>query len=159
MIEKGRHKARAQGFEFGVSPNKGTKFIRVPFQTESGESVNWDGYFTEKTLDRTMDSLEHMGWDGQSLSAPRGIGDQDCYIVVDHETHEGKTYAKVQWVNSLNGGGLKEEIKMDAQTLSALDDEFKADLLKRRQKNAGRPTPQTRQSSREYDPDSDDVPF
>lgn len=176
MIPAGKHPARAISHEYGITPNKGTKFVRVQFELLSGEHsgqvVSWDGWFTEKTLERTMDSLENCGWDGVSLSNPQGIGSKDCVVDIEHEEHEGKTYARVKWVNRPGGSKLKEEMRLDEHTVSSLDQEFRASLLERRQKSgsrpAQRPTPRTNGTQRPARsanddfgpmPDDGDIPF
>lgn len=167
MIAKGKHKATAYSWELGATPNTGTRFIRVIFETsETHDFVPWDGWFTEKTIERTMDSLENTGWDGASLADPVGIGSKECMIDVEHEEHEGRTYAKVKWVNRIGGGGLKEENKLTARERAGLDQEFAASLMERRQKNGSSPAPATRAPAQRRDtepaygsPDDEDLPF
>ncbi len=177
MIAQGRYPARAVDHEFGVTPTKGTRFIRIKFEILDGEHrgqiTHWDGWFTEKTLERTLDSMENCGWDGGSIGSPVGIGSKGCEIQVEHEENEGRTYAKVAWVNRQGGGKLKEDMRMDERDQANLDSEFRASLLERRQKNgngsrpAQRPAPRAQQPQsrgRGNDdfgpmPDDSDIPF
>jgi hypothetical protein len=150
MITEGKHPARALGYEFGITPNTGTRYIRISFEVTSGEhagqSVTWNGWLTEKTLERTLDSLECTGWDGASISNPVGIGSADCVIDVEHEeSNDGKRFARVKWVNRPGAGKLKEDQRLDPGSVSGLDREFRASLLERRQ---SRPAPARQQAGR-----------
>lgn len=117
MIARGTYTARAGSFEFGVTA-KDSDFVSVEFEIRGGpahvgERIGWRGYFTEKTTDRTLESLKHAGWDGRDVMLLQGLGSRDCQIVVDHEEYDGKTYARVQWVNAHGGGGLGPGQQMD----------------------------------------------
>jgi hypothetical protein len=181
MIAEGRYQARATEHEFGQSKSA-TRFVRVQFEIKTegefhGHAIHWDGFFTEKTAERTMDSLEHCGWDGASLTALTGLGSKDCSITVEHEEYtdaQGNTkkYPKVAWVNKLGGSKLKDDAKLDAGGIKSLEQEFKASLMERRQKNGSKPATQgngstPRGTSRvgNYNPDfgpmpsDDDIPF
>lgn len=110
MIEKGTYTAKAIEWKLGVT-SRGTEQIAVLFQLESGEQITWYGYFTEKTTERTLDALEYMGWDGVDITDPVGLDRNDVRLVIDHETGEdGKTYARVKWVNRIGGLAVKEEL-------------------------------------------------
>ncbi len=181
MIAEGKYQAKASpDVELGRTPNTQTAFVRVQFEITAecefrGHQIHWDGWLTEKTSERTMDSLEHCGWDGASLSNPQGVGTKECSIVIEHEQSEkdGKLYPRVKWVNALGGGAkLKDEVKLDAAALRSIDQEFKASLMERRQKNGAQasrpsaaPRTSTRASGRPYDdnfgpmPSDDDIPF
>ncbi len=182
MIEEGRYPARASSeVEFGRTPNTGTEFVRLQFEILAegefrGHQIHWDGWLSEKAIERTMDSLEHCGWDGASLANPRGIGSKDCSIVIEHERSEadGKVYPRVKWVNALGGGAkVKDEMKLDASAQKSLDQKFRASLLERKQRNgsaqrqaAAAPRSNARPAARKsYNddfgpmPSDDDIPF
>lgn len=100
---------------YGESIKKGTPFVTMRFEiTEgpfAGKRVRWDGYFTEKTTQRTIKGLQDAG-----LSIP--VDDifehieedkalcRPVRILVAIETGEdGKEYAKVGWIGAIGGGG------------------------------------------------------
>lgn len=182
MIDEGKYIARAKPeCEHGRTPNTGTAFIRLQFEIISegefrGHQIHSDLWLSEKTAERTMDSLEHCGWDGVSLANPQGIGTKDCQIVIEHEVsdRDGKTYPRVKWVNALSSGAkLKDEVKLDQAALRDLDREFKASLLERRQRSGSGPAGPTPRPSnhrppvarnestprRGREPGDDDIPF
>ena len=109
MIDAGKYKARAAKGELSESGTKKTPCIAVEFQLlDTGEFIWWYGYLTEKTETRTLESLQHAGFAGADIAGDlmaQGLGSRDVELVIEHETYEGKTRARVQWVNSADGGG------------------------------------------------------
>lgn len=112
IIAAGTYKAKAIKAEAGKSANKGTDQVSVLFNIESGphagQEITWIGYFTEKTADRTIDSLMICGWDGEDYTMFSGVSKNTVDIVVEHETYvheasgEERTRARVAWVNDPN---------------------------------------------------------
>lgn len=118
MIEKGTYTARAVQWDWGTTKD-GKEQVAVQMEIVEGQfqgwCITWYGYFTDKTKQRTIESLKYMGWRGDDIMTMTGMGDLLCQIVVDHEQQtEGKRagewVAKVRWVNRLGGGG---PIKLD----------------------------------------------
>lgn len=156
MLSKGNYQAVAKEFVFGRA-NTGAEQVVVAFEIANGDAVgqriSWRGYFTEKTHERTLESLEHAGWDGVSLSKLGGLGSKPCVIVIEHEEgQDGKTYPKVQWVNSL-GGGLSVKEKMQTSEIADLEERMRGVMLDRKSKR-GEPSPSaspSRSKSRSFD--------
>lgn len=121
----GRHLVRVLGHVLGKS-GTGTPHIAVSFENEAGDRITWYGYLSEKALDRTVESLQILGWDFQAdnglidrLNGTDTLVNNMAEIVVEHEVYEGKINAKVKWVNAV-GGGLAAAIPdSDAATLAA----------------------------------------
>jgi hypothetical protein len=109
---KGRFRAKAKTWDFGES-EKGTEQIAVDFEIvdgdERGRRITWYGYFTEKTEERTIESLRICGWVGDDIS---GIVDlpNEVELVIEPETYEGKTRSRVKWVNRAGGLALKTRL-------------------------------------------------
>jgi hypothetical protein len=78
-----------------------------------GHTLKWFGQFTEKTEERTLESLRLLGWDNDDLSNMSGIGTTDVEIVVGEEEYDGRRTLKVQWINALGGGGAALKAPMD----------------------------------------------
>jgi len=89
--------ARAEHWQIGTS-GTGKHRVEVLFGTSEGE-LTWYGYFTEATMDRTIESLRHCGWEGDDLEHMEGLDANEVVLVVAEEEYEGKWYTKVQWVN------------------------------------------------------------
>lgn len=68
-----------------------------------GQSVDWTGFFTDKTFDRTIQGLRYCGWEGDDISDLTGIDRNEVEVVVEHNEYNGKTYARVAWVNPIGG--------------------------------------------------------
>jgi hypothetical protein len=149
MIEKGIHKARAIEWKLGLTGTGGEQ-VAVLFQLEDGQTVTWRGYFTEKTTERTLDSLEYMGWDGKDITKLTGLDTNDVNLVIDHEVSEkdGKTYPKVNWVNRI-GGTLAVKEELTGHALQNFAGRMKAEVLARQQK---RPPAQRPQQQRQAPP-------
>lgn len=109
--ELGRHEARPQSYVFGKSGKKQTEMVSVVFVfvggPNDGKRITWNGYFTEATAKRTMDSLEYCGWDGVELATPLvGFGTKNVELDVQIEKgQDGKEYPVIQWVNRLISRG------------------------------------------------------
>lgn len=113
MIPIGKYVARAQNAELGYTQN-GTEQVGVPFRIvegpQEGQTITWYGFFSDKCVDRTLQSLRHCGWKGDDLTDLSTVGDEDVELDIIHDTHQGKTKAKVAWVNQIGGGGMKNKM-------------------------------------------------
>lgn len=94
----------------------GAEQFFTQFQTEHGTIV---GYFflTDKAAEHTMKKIRAMGYQGGDLSAladGRELRGHQCSITIDHEIYEGKTQAKVGWVNQLGETGIVERCDVTA---------------------------------------------
>lgn len=149
LAPRGKHKARVLDWEFRRSA-KGTSYIDVRFELPSRHIVYWMGFFTDKTLDRTVESLRYCGWTGDDIDrmADDGMGSLEPEVVVEHEEYEGKVRARVQWVN--NGDpSVASKGAMDADDRRAFAAEMKSRI---RAISAGQAQPAQRVSD-------DDIPF
>jgi len=134
ILPKGKYQAR--GVEgAAVVAKSGTEGISVIVEIVEGEHarrrLRWDGWLTEKTSQRTIESLRHMGWQGDMLDDLRGIDANIVEIVVDHEEREIegelKVFPKVEWVNRIGGGAkISDEARMPANAARSLAERFAA---------------------------------
>jgi hypothetical protein len=131
MISKGKYQAHAiqvaLGFTEKMSEQIGVLFELMECE-EAGETITWYGYFSEKTADRTIESLRHCGWAGDDLSKLTAADLPDpVTLVVDEEMdQEGKLRAKVRWVNKLGAGTVAIKNVMDADAARAFGARFRA---------------------------------
>lgn len=135
MIPAGKYPARALSGEFGVNDN-GKDFCCVKFEIIDGELTGetisaWLYFSTEKNTERSIESLRYCGctFPGNDITNLDGLGSKDCEIVVEHETFEGKTRAKVKWINSGGGSSVKAEQRMDPNTKKNFAERMKATLV------------------------------
>ncbi len=152
MISIGKHRARGSDGGFGESSQAKTKFVRVPFVITQGEftgqSVSWDGYFTDGARDRTIQSLRYCGctFPGDDITNLEGIDKNEVEIVVEHEPYtfpvgharagESITRVRVAWVNG-GTGGIREEEQMDPAKKAAFAASMKGALVAARMKSGG----------------------
>lgn len=149
MIRKGPHPAvvtpvhtdsGAVLCQFGKSKEKQTPFVAVCCEIlsgpDAGQKLTWWGYFSEASgasgksvTDRTLESLRHMGFKGDDLGKFNDeLPDVEFQIVVDHEVYEGKTRAKIQWINSGTSRGVTIDSPMDKKELGLFAARFKSKL-------------------------------
>ena len=172
-IPNGKHTARAVNWALGLT-NGGKEQVAVTLEIMSegapGEQITWFGFFTEKTEERTLDSLRYMGWTGNDISDLSEISHpdtaKDVQIVVEAEEYNGEWRPKVQWVNKI-GSGAALKNQMDASQMRAFAARLKGKAAAHAQRMgvAAGAKPAPRQAPRpapvdEPPPhDDDDVPF
>lgn len=111
-IVPGKYTAIAKEWKLGESDEKHTPFIGIQFELldehVNGITMNWSGWLTDAAIDRTLESLRACGWRGKDLSDLTGIGDRRVTVVINDEVSQkdGKTYARISFVNKLGGGRL-----------------------------------------------------
>jgi len=111
---KGRYKAKAQEWGLGQS-SKGTEQVGVLFELTEGDAkgirITWYGSFSEAAAAFTLKGLRACGWEGTDVleleTAHAGLDKNEVSLVIEQEEYQGKTSAKVQWVNPIGGVGLK----------------------------------------------------
>jgi hypothetical protein len=95
--------------QFSESSN-GNEQAQIQFEIAEGEHAGrkllWWGSFSDNAFEITMKALRVMGFKGTNLlELPTQSIEQEVNLVVIHDDYGGTTKAKVQWVNSPNGGG------------------------------------------------------
>lgn len=169
MIPKGKHLAKVVGeAQFGLSKN-GTPQIGVTFEIISGpaesQEITWLGFFTEKTEERTLESLRHCGWKGDDISN-LGPMEEEVELVIDHEEYEGEINAKVRWVNRPGAGRFKMANPMEGDALRKFAAQMRGKARQIPESTSGKPSSSSRSnSSNSYrrddipPPGDDDLPF
>lgn len=134
-IPEGKYIARATGAEWGVT-DRGKDFCAVNFKISEGEiegeRITAYLYFsTDENSRRSVESLRYCGcsFPGNDVTDLEGLGSIDCQLVVEHEEWEGKTRAKVKWINALRGAGVREEQKMNAGARRSFAARMKAAVI------------------------------
>jgi len=128
LVGRGKHLAIPRSIQFDRAGTDDKEQVVVQFEIV-GENDAYAGwtitaflFLTDKTFDRTVESLRHMGWQGDDLSELPALCDQgqlgEVEIVVDHEDYQGKTQAKVKWVNRKGGGAVQLKKPLEGQELA-----------------------------------------
>lgn len=162
MLPEGTY--RAQGIQASLTAaGNGTEQVAVVFNiVDPAEFVNqkitWFGFFTEKTLERTFKALRLCGWEGDNLADLSGVDANQVDIVVEHESYEGKTRARVLWVNEAGSGGVAIRPMAEAQA-KAFAAKLRAKVLAfDKKQGAPKPAASRPPASRAVD-EGADVPF
>lgn len=184
MIEAGTYRARARGEQyvaFGVSSN-GNEQVAVELEllgdgdAPSGESITWTGTFASETAIRiALDAMRAMGWTGSTILDLTGIGSTVVEAVVEHETYQGETRARVRFINVPGASRFKFKQELDAGGKAALAARLRAYTAKpgaqaaparpaARPAPAPRPAPQRAPAPAQWDgqgadPADDSPPF
>jgi hypothetical protein len=134
-------------------------------------ALTWRGFFTEATMDRTIEAMRYMGFEGDDLSDITGLDRLEVDLVVEDEeytdeaTGEVKTSAKVQWVNKPRALSVKtvlegDKLKSFAAEMKAAFRKVDAAAGKRTPAPAAKRAPPTGPQGAEPPPLSDaDIPF
>ncbi len=142
-ITNGTYRAKASGeVVLGSSSKKGTPFIECYFEITKGDNlggkVRWTAYFSEKTNERTIESLQYCGWKGDDLSEfsdgkLHGLDSNEVEIVVELEEYQDaegnpKHSPKVQWVNR-SGGYLNVASAMNSEAAQSFGERMRGLIL------------------------------
>lgn len=131
MANGTKHTAKAISYDWGKSKNKGTPFVSVVFEVSEadtkapGAQFSWEGYFTEATTKRTIESLRYCGctFPNNDLTNLDGLTRNTVSITVE-ETEFGP---RVAWVNAM--GSVNEENRMGGSDLKAFATRMRGALL------------------------------
>ena len=140
------------GNALSKSSNKGTASVKITLETvaKEGEPSRplWaDLWLTEKTMERTIETLEKaLGWQGKSfaeLNEPVLAGVEVVAVCEWEVDDQGRDREKVAFLNSTAGGGVKRAEADDARSIASQADGF---LALARANNPNKPKPQARPS-------------
>src|SRR5690349_14559050 len=91
-IPDGKYRGRARaGHAPIIESSKETPGISVEidFTTPEGPtSLTWTGWLSDGALDRTVEALRAMGWQGVDLDAVDGLEANEVEVVVKAEEYE-----------------------------------------------------------------------
>lgn len=133
MIPEGRYKCRAtEGALSETNDGKPQVAVDIVITEEecdyTGQHRTWYGSFTEKSQDRTLQSLRLLGWQGDDLSNLVGLGDTEAWVTIAHEEdQEGNTRDRAAWING--SGGLQVKKLMDEGAAKAFAERMKGHVL------------------------------
>lgn len=132
---------RAKKWDYDVTSTGKTR-LRVLFELGgdyTGRHLTWDGYFSESAFARTVESLEHMGWEGSDFSDIQGLDKNEVVLVVSQETYDGKTRNRIDWVNRQADLRLFNPLDEAAKKNFASEMQGKLLLLRQGKPNNGPP--------------------
>lgn len=174
LYDEGTYRARAvQGSAMLGYSSRDTEQVAVLLRFVDGpyaqHTIGWYGYFSDKTMERTIESLRYMGWRGDDMFDLSTVGDdqaEDVDIVIEHETNDdGEVRARVRWINK-PGGGIALKKPMTEAQAKAFATRMRGavvayDRKAGQPKNNGGVGPQRRPDRAEPPPhkDDDNIPF
>ncbi len=178
-MEKARYRGTAIGVSFGTAKSTGNPQIAITFEVLDegfgGETIAWFGHFTDKTAERTLESLRHAGWKGDELADLADLDeaavraalpdpvDLACEVEAgEDENGQVRDKLKVRWVNKAGGGRFEFKTKLEGGDLRAFSAQMKATARSARTSSS---STRTSGGSRGSDPhpnapgSRDDIPF
>lgn len=119
--------SKAKSWALGVS-STGKEQVAVSFpipDAEGGEyHLAWYGFFTEGTVERTIESLRLLGFEGDDLTNLVGLDKNSVELVIEEEEYpqgSGQFQEKIQWINRGGGALVKTPLEGEkAKTFAAL---------------------------------------
>jgi len=120
-------RSKAKSWALGES-STGKEQVAVSFPIPDGNGgerhLAWYGYFTEATAERTIESLRHMGFEGDDLTRLEGLDKHEVELVIEDEEYEGKVHEKIQWIN--RAGGALVKTPLEGEKLGSFAAQMKA---------------------------------
>ena len=134
LIQIGRHSATCFEFEFPEPAAGKSQGIALGFRFSEGDAdqgriiTAWK-YFSDKALPYTIEALRACGWRGDN-PAEITIADlaEEVEITIKHETYDGTTRAKVDYINPLGGGMVKAEKRLEGPSLKNFGAQMRAKI-------------------------------
>jgi hypothetical protein len=109
---------------WGLSPDRapGKEQFAIGFEIvegpDTGKRITWyGGFVSDEATDYTIGTIKKCGWTGSDLSNVELV-EEPVRILIEYETYEGKTRAKVKAVGA-NGGGFKTMDPVQAKSFAA----------------------------------------
>lgn len=96
---EGRFLGTIKAGGYAETKNTGTPKVWICVQTDHGE-VYWDGWLTEKAVDRTEKTLQELGWVSDGTWNVETLAGTQVRVLVQHEEQTGyETRAKVRYID------------------------------------------------------------
>lgn len=130
-MEKGTYTGVARASTYGESSNKNAQlaltFEIVDHEQYAGSAVTALLYFTPDTAERSIESLMHLGWEGEDLDGLANLDEAGCAqafpnhveLVCEPEFYEGVWRLKVKWINKPGAGRFTFKQPLEGDALRA----------------------------------------
>ena len=145
MIPEGRYKCRATeaalAFTSQGAPQVAVDIVITEEESEyCGQHRTWYGSFTEKSTERTLQSLRILGWKGDDLSDLTGIDENEAYVTITHEEDQnGELRDRAAFINA--NAGLAIKTPMDEGEAKAFAERMKGHVLAHNAKSGASSSP------------------
>jgi hypothetical protein len=138
MLPEGFYRAKARSYTWETT-QKGGEVIVLDFEIvdgpATGERIKWQGYFSDKTQERTIESLIYCGWKTGDLADMSGFDSQTVSLQIKHEAgykRPDEMFARVAYVNRDRGPRVDRALSPDR--VNAFAERMKGLALKVQQK-------------------------
>lgn len=112
LIKPGKYNAKVKDHAIGETKGGAPQaIIRFEFVADGTDrELAWYGYFTDKTVERTIKALVICGLDGASASGPLEIGREVSITVDIDQDLSGNDRNVIRWVNALGDTGTAKSM-------------------------------------------------
>lgn len=105
---------QVRSWEVGKSGTKGTPYVRVKFD----HYIDWTGWLTTKTMERTLNTLAILGFNGANLGMLKHDDALDktkefSAVIDEARDYQGKWYHSAKFINSVFEGGFSGDMDDD----------------------------------------------
>lgn len=144
-LTPGRYLARAlpMSMQFGRSA-QGNEQVAVELEIldaderPCGDSITWTGAFASPdSQEIALNGLEAMGWKGDTVLDPDGLGDVVCEIGIVEEEYKGEKNLRVKWVGTPGAARFRFKQSLDDGSKAALASKMAGLVAMRRQRGGG----------------------
>jgi hypothetical protein len=125
VIEEGTYRAKSRRAQLGMT-GTGKEQVGIEWLLLDGTDrriTSYHYFSSDKAIEISMEALRNAGFRGMDLSDLSSLTDREdtptpeCELVIVHEEYNGKTSAKVRFVNA--GGGLAMANPLDQSQAKA----------------------------------------
>jgi hypothetical protein len=103
-----------------------------------GSQYTWYGFLnTDDNIERTLKSLQYLGWDGKNFAKLDGLGTEDAMLVVKDEMWEGKRQTRIAFVNSKDSDGIIMSKRYDENELTSFAEQMNRRMADLRARKGG----------------------
>jgi hypothetical protein len=121
MIAEGKYEAKVTGIV--LSEGKNAEQVLIEFELTApevaGQNITAYRSLSDKAAEYTVKDLQTLGVSGLTDQELEAAIDKRCQIVVQHEEYDGKTRAKVKFINPLGGLSMATPLQDDKKRLLA----------------------------------------
>lgn len=152
MIQPGTYRAKPIGGAFDKN-DKGNLACGLKFdlldETVKGQAIWSVHYLTPAAMENSLKALAVVGLSNAPKCDENGRFGADSFLdpnkevelVVEHEEYNGRTRARVKWVNEIGGGMKFGNLEPKALAFELNSINFKAEIEAARQKLGQKPAP------------------
>ena len=136
ITQIGYYDATVEEAILAESKNNGTPSLKLKlYCAEANDHAYFDAWLTERAADKTIENLiEVFEFDGDFTNLEQFVG-KSCQIKVVSEEYEGKSVAKVAYINPVGGRKVAAMDQDKAKSLAERLNRRAAEIVRKNEKS------------------------